>query len=94
MDIYPVTLHLPDGTRYPLCKARVDGGGVAVYQWDKEAAAAVLVFSSPNQATQDGPKKWSVDGTRLVKGCTCGGAGRNPIRNATLPGGNVAVAGA
>lgn len=90
MDAYPVTVTLADGTVHTKCKARIDGAGVAVWRWDRQARTGVEVYTSP-EVTQESDTVWRSGDVVIAKagGCGCGSA----LKRWQPPGPHAVVAG-
>lgn len=91
MDVYPVTLTLPDGTAHQKAKARIDGAGVTVWVRDDATRTGTVVYSSPD-VVEESPRRWVSGDVVVAKeaGCGCSGGWFKRWRP---PAGNVAVAG-
>lgn len=73
MNQYPMKTTI-DGRIVRNCRLVAEGNGTTVWQWDREAGAAVVLCTSSEQPTRVGAtQKWQVD--HLVfepqRGCGC-----------------------
>lgn len=98
MDVYPVTVTLPDGTEHRKVRLIQHADGPArFYAWDPAANTATVVFESADPLEQTGRNRqgrqtWALGDAVVVELCKPCNAGRSPLSRWMPPDGRIAVA--